>query len=207
MANSKLVDVLFLSLFAGWAFGLEPLEKYGEVEKTYKAKLTLRYGDACSLSDQEKVNLFNVRTHQKLSTISTKRGLEALTQELSTLIISTSGSLCNEGLQLECRASTGTCGCKEYDPSVTRIPWNATTVRDGDRCRFTHGSTCFPLGAGEDDPCEVGRTCRIEWTQASCTVRNAGIEILGGVEPRQDTLIQIIRASYIQTVYGLCKCF
>jgi hypothetical protein len=199
--------ILFLSLL-GLGQSLLELEELVAAEERFEAKQTLVYGEACSVADQKKVDAYDVKRHPILSTLSSASQLNILSKDIDTFVSSSTGNFCNnEDKNLECQESTGTCGCSVYDKNT--VPINATFVRDGDGCRYTSGSTCWPFEdeEEEEETCDSGTSCLIANNRRRCNTDNLAMALVTGrLISQYDTEVQIFRAFYNAVIGGICKC-
>ena len=205
MAKS-FTSILLLLTYLSWiSSSLIPYEaEYDAAQKRYEEKEVLDYGDSCSWTDDRKRIVQRIREEFAFSTITSKLTFRRVAQEIEDLILST-GNLCKNGEDyLECRQSTGKCDCELVNSKES--PVNITTVREGNACRITRGSTCQPSGVGLESPCVSGTTCKIKSTGVTCTTASIGQELLRTNAYTNWDQVSMFRISYRSMVNGICQC-
>jgi hypothetical protein len=153
-----------------------------------------------------------VKRYRISSTLTSADHVLKLAQELDAVTNSTVGYSCNSSKNLACMEATGTCGCAIYD--TNKIPFNATFVREGNGCRASIGSTCWPLDnedGQEGDTCAFGTSCLISKSrrrrQRRCTLDNVMTALVRArlVDPEGGEE-RYFRDYYNSVIGGFCKC-
>jgi len=178
------------------AFANSVLQELDSAAERYEAKNTLKYGDTCDYPSEERRMRFEIGLNRLWSEGTTYTALEKAATELDKMTDSNKLMCDYHGSSLNCNKETNKCDCVKYNPEM---PVNLTTIREGEACRATQGSTCMPT-----DPCVSGKSCRL----SNDGVTTCTAEMVSNLLKKNISSTDFLdmKAFYLAFTQGICKC-